>query len=102
MEKNQYVGLITECNNVEKGAEVTLETNSPTLVNYGIYDSEGKEIVLPVIMIPEEAFHYLMSKCHEDELWDLRFLGASEAHIKVKEMPKKILDYIAKNKNDSI
>ena len=35
----------------------------------------------------EEAYKYFLSKCTEDELWDLGFLGCSEEHVRVANVP---------------
>jgi hypothetical protein len=33
-------------------------------------------------VISEQAYKYFLSKCTEDELWDLGFLGQSEKHVR--------------------
>ena len=38
-------------------------------------------------VISEQAYKYFLSKCTEDELWDLGFLGCSEEHVRVANVP---------------
>lgn len=72
---------------ITKAVDYVLRTGSPAVVQYGITDDQGKEIVKPVYLLTEQAYKYMLSKCTEDELWDLGFLGCSEEHVKSVEMP---------------
>ena len=44
----------------------------------------------PVYILSEQAYKYMLSKCTEDEMWDLGFLGQSEKHMKKVELPKPL------------
>lgn len=43
-----------------------------------------------VYILSEQAYKYMLSKCTEDEMWDLGFLGQSEKHVKKVELPKPL------------
>lgn len=48
-------------------------------------------------LLTEQAYKYLLSKCTEDEAWDLGWLGQSEEHTKSVPMSKSLIDLIQKN-----
>ena len=56
--------------NIEDGFEYVNNTNSPAKIG-------------ELYLITEQAYKYFLSKCTEDELWDLGFLGCSEEHVRV-------------------
>lgn len=74
-----------------KGAKEALITGIPSkvLIGYG-QEPNNKEIIAPVYMLTEQAYKYLLSKCTEDEAWDLGWLGQSEKHVVSVDMPKKL------------
>lgn len=72
---------------ITKGAENTLRNGSVSIVQYGITDEQGKEYVQPVYLLTECAYKYMLSKCTEDELYDMGILGQSTEHIVKVEMP---------------
>lgn len=43
----------------------------------------------PVVVMSLQAYQYMLSKCTEDELWDLGFLGQSEEHAQRVDLPSK-------------
>lgn len=66
----------------------TIKTGTPTIT----YLDEDKSN--PVVVMSLQAYQYMLSKCTEDELWDLGFLGQSEEHAQKMDMSnsfKKIL-----------
>lgn len=83
---------------IHKGAEYTLKTQEPSLVQYGITDDQGKEHVSPVYLLTERAYKYMLSKCTEDELWDLGFRGCNPDHIKTVKSPLLFKDVISNHK----
>ena len=50
-------------------------------------------------LLTEQAYKYLLSKCTEDEAWDLGWLGQSEPHAISKSMPEKLKKLIQKHNN---
>ena len=60
----------------------TLKTSTPTRT----YLNEDKDI--PVYVLTEQAYKYMLSKCTEDELWDLGWLGQSEEHASSAIIPE--------------
>ena len=59
------------------------ETGSPAKV--GIVPVANEFQSQNLYVISEQAYKYFLSKCTEDELWDLGFLGQSEKHVKKVE-----------------
>lgn len=59
----------------------TIKTGTPTIT----YLNEDKSN--PVVVLNQQAYQYMLSKCTEDELWDLGFLGQSEEHARKSDMP---------------
>lgn len=53
----------------------------------------------PVYLLTEQVYKYLLSKCTEDEAWDLGWLGQSEPHAISKGMPEKLKKLIQKHNN---
>ena len=51
-----------------------VETSQPASIPV----ADGDDLYI----ISEQAYKYFLSKCTEDELWDLGFLGQSEKHVR--------------------
>ena len=51
-----------------------VETSQPASIPV----ADGDDLYI----ISEQAYKYFLSKCTEDELWDLGFLGQSEKHAR--------------------
>ena len=83
---------------ITKAAEYVLRTGSPAVVQYGVTDDQGKEHVSPVYLLTERAYKYMLSKCTEDELWDLGFRGCNPDHIKTVKSPLLFKDAISNHK----
>lgn len=66
----------------------TIKTSTPTRT----YLNEDK--TNPVIILTEQAYKYLLSKCTEDEAWDLGWLGQSEEHAVSRPMHPKLKKHI--------
>lgn len=56
-----------------------VDTNQPAVIPMA-----GSE---DFVIITEQAYKYFLSKCTEDELWDLGFLGASEKYARASQSP---------------
>lgn len=54
----------------------------------------------PIYMLTEQSYKYLLSKCTEEEAWDLGWLGQSEEHISSKKMDNKLLKSLNKFKKE--
>lgn len=82
----QFDGSETPCPDMAKDlshAESFLyvaETGSPAKV--GIVPMANEFQSQNLYVISEQAYKYFLSKCTEDELWDLGFLGQSEKHVR--------------------
>lgn len=61
------------------------QTGSPAKV--GILPVGNEFSPQKLVVITERAYEYFLSKCTEDELWDLGFLGASEEHARSVDVP---------------
>lgn len=61
------------------------QTGSPAKV--GIVPVANEFQSQNLYVISEQAYKYFLSKCTEDELWDLGFLGCSEEHVRVANVP---------------
>lgn len=61
------------------------QTGSPAKV--GIIPVANEFQSQNLYVISEQAYKYFLSKCTEDELWDLGFLGCSEEHVRVANVP---------------
>ena len=62
----------------EDSVDHVLETGEPTILP----TTNGN-----LVLMTERAYKYFLSKCTEDELWDLGFLGASEKHARPVDVP---------------
>lgn len=78
---------------------------------YGQVQDEGRPVRVNVVqhdpsvqvyILTEQAYKYMLSKCTEDEAWDLGWLGQSEKHAVSKGMPKKLKDLIKRDKKRNI
>lgn len=65
-------------NCVEDSINHVLETSEPTILP----TVDGN-----MVLMKEQAYLYFLSKCTEDELWDLGFLGCSEKHARPVNVP---------------
>lgn len=50
----------------------------------------------PIYFMSEQAYKYMLSKCNEDEAFDLGILGQSEEHAKSVGMPEKLKSLLNK------
>lgn len=60
-------------------------TKEPVYINNVI-----EQQVEPIYLLSKQAYLYLISKCTQDEAWDLGWLGQSEQHAKKVPMPEAI------------
>lgn len=82
----QFDGSETPCPDMSKEMShvdsfpYVAETGSPAKV--GIVPMGNEFQPQNLYVISEQAYKYFLSKCTEDELWDLGFLGQSEKHVR--------------------
>ena len=91
----QFDGSETPCPDLSKKINGSLmdavshvvETSQPASIPV----ADGDDLYI----ISEQAYKYFLSKCTEDELWDLGFLGQSEKHARPVDV--SILRKLAKS-----
>lgn len=82
--ENPCPDMAKDLSHVESFLYVAL-TGSPAKV--GIIPVANEFQSQNLYVISEQAYKYFLSKCTEDELWDLGFLGCSEEHVRVANVP---------------
>ncbi len=82
--------------NLFRAATFTAEEQTPTTCLIATHDSEGVQTNKKVYILDEQAYKYFLSKCTEDEVWDLGWLGQSEKHAKRSQMPQKLVEQLKK------
>ena len=82
--ENPCPDMAKEMSHVDSFLYVAL-TGSPAKV--GIIPVANEFQSQNLYVISEQAYKYFLSKCTEDELWDLGFLGCSEEHVRVANVP---------------
>lgn len=74
-----------------QAAILTLNEGTPTKVLTQHSDTQSSN----VYMLTEQAYKYLLSKCTEDEAWDLGWLGCSEKHATKVDMNPKLKSHLS-------
>ena len=77
---DELLGLNKPCPDISK--ELDME-NAFEYVN----NTHSPAKIGDLYLISEQAYKYFLSKCTEDELWDLGFLGSSEEHARSVDVP---------------
>ena len=75
---------LSEEHSLESGSEYVLKTKGVAKVDLLPLANEFKG-TKSLFIISEQAYKYFLSKCTEDELWDLGILGCSEEHVRSSE-----------------
>lgn len=78
---------------VSESVDYVLETSEPTIIP----TTSGN-----LVLLTEQAYKYFLSKCTEDEMWDLGFLGNSEKHARPVGVPKTLKELIERDKSRNI
>lgn len=61
-------------------------------IAYSSFDERDK----PIYFMSEQAYKYMLSKCTEDEAYDLGILGQSEQYVKSVGIPDKLKSLLNK------
>ena len=82
-----------------KASQDCILSGSPSKCPVTVYDSEGSQRIKSVYIMTEQSYKYLLSKCTEDEAWDLGWLGASEKHAESRSISPQLKKLIEKSKS---